>query len=181
FDHVSTAQNYPSPHKPYTPAKTAKTELKHWRSREAQLYLMIVNYLIELQDYPGATRAMQTLLRIHPDDVNVLAGMGRLYLQLGNIDAANQTFRQVEATIDRWEHEVEPEVQGAVDAEGIKAARETVVMNRAFTAMAAGNWEQAKSILVQALERNSENLVVSGVVSLVKKLYWDQLCDEHSR
>ncbi|RUS20237.1 hypothetical protein BC937DRAFT_95611 [Endogone sp. FLAS-F59071] len=187
----------------------ATQEPRQWHAREAQLYLLIVNYLIELQvsekisgeyvpccfkfeffldvtinvvydlflgtqDYPGATRAMQTIARIQPTDVNTVAGIGRLYLQLGNIDAAHQAFQQVEATVDAWEREIEAGGTVHVDAEGIKAVKETVVMNRAFNAMASGDWEQAKGILTQALERNGENLVAANNLA-VCELYLGNL------
>lgn len=54
--------------------------------------ITLINVVYDLfwgtQDYPGATRAMQTIVRIQPTDINILAGIGRLYLQVGRLDTS---------------------------------------------------------------------------------------------
>ncbi|KAG1055457.1 hypothetical protein G6F46_002014 [Rhizopus delemar] len=111
-----------------------------WAHREIQTYLVLVTHWIAIEDYSAAASTMELILSKSPDQVDILSGLGRLYLQMGDIDSANRMFERMR--------------------EFMKEEDETVKINKAFTLMSKGEWHQARDLLQQVYESNNENLLV---------------------
>ncbi|XP_062507389.1 trafficking protein particle complex subunit 12-like isoform X2 [Corticium candelabrum] len=76
-----------------------RESLKLWKARSVQVMYAIGNCLVGLKDYHLAVSVFESLLEMDPDHkLDLLNGIGRVHLQLGNIAAACSTFREVEAT-----------------------------------------------------------------------------------
>ncbi|CAG8465843.1 2746_t:CDS:10 [Paraglomus occultum] len=125
----------------------AKRELQTWQLREGRLMLIVVNYLLELKDYPAAISLMEKCLQSFPDDINLLTGLARLHLQSGNIVSAEELFNNVEIL---------------AKSSGSDSSNELVLMNSAFIAIVKRDWNAAKKILNQILAKNPENLVAAN-------------------
>ncbi|KAF9354624.1 Trafficking protein particle complex subunit 12 [Mortierella sp. AD094] len=136
---------------------------QQWHDLTGQLHLMILNYLVELNDYPSATKHGRDLAKTYPQDINFHSGLGRLYLQLGDIERAEEVFRGVEEMVKNHNSETE------------KAHfRLQLSMNRALLAVTQGQWQVAKSAFEDVLVQEPENLAASNNL-VVCELYAGQL------
>lgn len=113
-----------------------------WKHREMQTYLVLATHLIGIKDFSAAATTMQLILIHMPDNIDILSSLGRLYLQMGDLTSAKQMFARME------------ELYGENDT-----AKEAVETNKAFVLMAQGDWAQAKDILQQVYQNNSNNLL----------------------
>ncbi|KAI7848126.1 hypothetical protein BDC45DRAFT_450779 [Circinella umbellata] len=126
-----------------------KNELELWKQREAQVYLVMTTQMMEMNDYTGASTTMEMILKEFgtkdgKHDLDILSSLGRLYLQLGDIEAAEKVFKQIEKESNTKN----------------PAIIETIQMNKAFLSMANGEWRQAAQTLRGVLSTNKENLLV---------------------
>ncbi|KAI9260807.1 hypothetical protein BY458DRAFT_439952 [Sporodiniella umbellata] len=121
-------------------AKCKKLQKHHpvWAHREVQTYLVIATHWIAIQNYSDAASVMELILNKSPDHVDILSGLGRLYLQMGDIESAEQIFGRMEKFIK--------------EDEAIKT-------NRAFTFISKGEWKNARDLLQEVYDSNSENLL----------------------
>ncbi|KAI8059752.1 hypothetical protein BDF21DRAFT_348428 [Thamnidium elegans] len=110
-----------------------------WQRREVQTYLVLATHWINIRDYSSAAATMQLILTKLPDHIDVLSSLGRLYLQMGDLNSANRMFDRIQET---------------------DATAEAIKTNKAFTLMAQGEWLQARDILQQVYEYNKDNLLV---------------------
>ncbi|RCH81332.1 hypothetical protein CU097_000706, partial [Rhizopus azygosporus] len=110
-----------------------------WERREIQTYLVIASHWIAIQNYSAAVNTMEDVLKKRPDQVDVLSGLGRLYLQMGDVGSATSMFERIEQLIKQ---------------------DEAVIINKAFTSMAKGEWSQARDLLEQVHQSNKDNLLV---------------------
>ncbi|KAG1451247.1 hypothetical protein G6F56_008134 [Rhizopus delemar] len=110
-----------------------------WTHREIQTYLVLATHWIAIHDYSAAASTMELILSKSPDHIDILSGLGRLYLQMGDIESAERMF-------GRMEHLVKED--------------ETIKINKAFTLISKGEWKQARDLLQQAYDSNNENLLV---------------------
>lgn len=113
-----------------------------WKHREMQTYLVLATHLIGIKDFSAAATTMQLILTHMPDNIDILSSLGRLYLQMGDLASAKQMFGRMEG------------LYGENDT-----AKEAVETNKAFVLMAQGEWTQAKDILQQVYQNNSNNLL----------------------
>ncbi|KAG0201372.1 hypothetical protein BGX33_010352 [Mortierella sp. NVP41] len=137
--------------------------IKQWQDIAGQLHLMVLNYLVELKDYPAATKHARDLSRKYPRDVNFQSGLGRLYLQLGDLVRAEEVFNEVEALVKSHHSEAEQ-----------AHFRLQLTMNRALLAVTQGQWLVAKSAFEEVLAQESENLAATNNLA-VCELYAGQL------
>lgn len=74
-----------------------KGSLGIWQERERQVLYVIGNTFLSLRDYEAAMTTYNTLLEKDPTRKSgLLSGMGRIYLQMGNVDKAKECFKQAE-------------------------------------------------------------------------------------
>ncbi|KAG0284095.1 Trafficking protein particle complex subunit 12 [Linnemannia gamsii] len=137
--------------------------IKQWQDIAGQLHLMVLNYLVELKDYPSATKHARDLSRNYPRDVNFQSGLGRLYLQLGDLVRAEEVFNEVEAMVKSHRSETEQ-----------AHFRLQLTMNQALLAVTQGQWLTAKAAFEEVLTQEPENLAATNNLA-VCELYAGQL------
>jgi tetratricopeptide (TPR) repeat protein len=67
-----------------------------WSAREDRIIMVIVNHFLRDKDFILAIKLYNKVLNKKPKDVNLLSGLGRIFLQMGNVRAAEVVFNQVE-------------------------------------------------------------------------------------
>jgi Tfp pilus assembly protein PilF len=113
-----------------------------WEKREIQTYLILTTHWIAIKEYSPAASTMKYILEKVPDDIDIVSSLGRLYLQMGDLDAASAMFTKMDAYKEK---------------DGVQ---EAIQINKGFECIAKGEWEQAKVILEKVYESNNENLLV---------------------
>ncbi|KAI8338652.1 hypothetical protein BC941DRAFT_423490 [Chlamydoabsidia padenii] len=119
--------------------------------RELQVYLIMATRLIQMKDAHQATKILAAVLgRLEHEQqvtcrLDVMTGLGRLYLQLGDLATAERIYVEMEH-LQKQHALTSPLLQ------------ETIQTNRAFLSMAKGDWTRAKHILEQVVQQNQENL-----------------------
>ncbi|KAI8146824.1 hypothetical protein BJV82DRAFT_600027 [Fennellomyces sp. T-0311] len=141
----------------------AKSAPGPWRQREVQVYLVTATQMMEMNDLVGAANTMEMVLsqfgtKDGREDMDVLSALGRLYLQLGDVEAAERVYGQIE--------------KDAKDQN--TTILETIQMNKAFLYIAKGEWREAAEVLQKVLDNNKENLVVVNNLA-VCQVYMGQL------
>ncbi|KAF9355644.1 Trafficking protein particle complex subunit 12 [Mortierella sp. NVP85] len=137
---------------------------QQWKDITGQLHLMVLNYLVELNDYSAATKYGRELARKYPWDINLHSGLGRLYLQLGDLTRAEEVFRSVDDLVkDHHTSEIE-QIHFKLQ----------LTMNRALLAVTQGQWLVAKSAFEEVLAQEPENLPATNNLA-VCELYAGQL------
>ncbi|KAF7732016.1 Trafficking protein particle complex subunit 12 [Apophysomyces ossiformis] len=127
-----------------------KTDSALWRKREIQMYLVLATKLMEMQDFAAATSTMEMILQHYAtnpngdEDIDILSGLGRLYVQLGDIASAENIFGRIES---------QREVSTSTSIE------EVIKINRALLLIAKGKWNQAYNVLQEVVHTNNENLL----------------------
>ncbi|KAF9896263.1 Trafficking protein particle complex subunit 12 [Lobosporangium transversale] len=152
---------------------------RQWHSLTGQLHLIVLNYLIELKDYSAATRYGRDLARAYPQDINFHSGLGRLYLQLGDLERAEKVFKEVEEMVAKKTncHSSQSSEETETPKEQIPALTHLklqVTTNRALLAVAQGQWAVAKAAFEEVLTQEPENLVAANNLA-VCELYAGQL------
>ncbi|KAG0212055.1 hypothetical protein BGX28_006953 [Mortierella sp. GBA30] len=140
--------------------------VRQWQDITAQLHLMVLNYLVELKDYPTAAKHARDLARKYPQDINFLSGLGRLYLQLGDANRAENVFKELEYMVQRH-----LEDHSAAEQAHFKLQ---LTMNKALLAVTQGRWLVAKSAFEEVLAQEPENLAATNNLA-VCELYAGQL------
>ncbi|KAF9190213.1 Trafficking protein particle complex subunit 12 [Haplosporangium sp. Z 767] len=137
--------------------------VRQWQDIAGQMHLMVLNYLVELNDYPTATRHAREMAIKYPRDVNFHSGLGRLYLQLGDLERAEEKFYEVETMVK--EH--------YADAKQAHFQLQ-LTMNRALLDVTHGRWLAAKARFEEVLVKEPENLAATNNLA-VCELYAGQL------
>ncbi|KAG0262716.1 Trafficking protein particle complex subunit 12 [Mortierella polycephala] len=137
--------------------------IRQWQDIAGQMHLMVLNYLVELNDYPTATRHAREMAIKYPQDVNFHSGLGRLYLQLGDLERAEEVFNEVERMVK--EH--------YADAKQAHFQLQ-LTMNRALLDVTQGRWLAAKAGFEEVLVKEPENLAATNNLA-VCELYAGQL------
>ncbi|KAI8360317.1 hypothetical protein B0O80DRAFT_381285 [Mortierella sp. GBAus27b] len=139
---------------------------KQWRDITGQLHLMVLNCLVELNDLPAATRHGRELVKRYPQDINLHSGLGRLYLQLGDVTRAEEVFKNVEELVTNHNYSETERAHFQLQ----------LATNRALLAVTQGQWQVAKSAFEEVLSREPENLTATNNL-VVCELYAGQLND----
>ncbi|KAI8388738.1 uncharacterized protein BYT42DRAFT_491015 [Radiomyces spectabilis] len=131
--------------------KTDASQVNIWQRREVQMYLVLSTRFMEMNDYTGAASTMEMILDKYAtaengeQDIDILSGLARLYLQLGDISSAQNLYTRLES-----------QYQGN-DAPSVT---ECIQINRALLCIAKADWKQARDILLEIYQTNKENLLV---------------------
>ncbi|CDH51222.1 hypothetical protein RO3G_00406 [Lichtheimia corymbifera JMRC:FSU:9682] len=132
---------------------------KGWKQRQVQVYLVLATQFIEINDYASAASTMD-MVRKHFDaenNVDILSALGRLYLQLGDVERAEKMYSEIEQRQEKT-----------------PAIEEMIKVNRAFLCIAKGEWSQAAEILQTVLQANKDNLLAMNNLA-VCQVYLGQL------
>ncbi|KAF9982265.1 Trafficking protein particle complex subunit 12 [Mortierella antarctica] len=142
--------------------------VRQWQDITGQLHLMVLNYLVEIKDYPAATRHARDLAKKYSQDINFRSGLGRLYLQLGDVDRADKEFKELEDFVKSHLEHHSPTEQAHFKLQ--------LTMNEALLAVTQGRWLAAKSAFEEVLVQEPENLAATNNLA-VCELYAGQLND----
>ncbi|KAI8064563.1 hypothetical protein BC940DRAFT_305391 [Gongronella butleri] len=134
--------------------------------RERQVALLLVSQWIHMNDMVAASKTLHEMVQKYTSDaapnLDLLSSLGRLYLQLGDLQRAEDMFNKVE--------------QGMDTASNKSWLQENINMNKSMMATARGDWTMSRQILEQLLEQNSNNVVAASNLA-VCMLYQGQLTE----
>ncbi|XP_062620669.1 trafficking protein particle complex subunit 12-like [Saccostrea cucullata] len=138
-----------------------KGSLEIWQERERQVLYVIGNTFLALRDYEAAMTIYNNLLEKDPTrKAGLLSGMGRIYLQMGNVDKAQDCFKHSEV----------------ISNSGDKSIQCRNAINRGLEAMCMNNFSDAYQNFKQAVEADPTN--TSAVNNMAAcSLYMGKLMD----
>eukprot|EP01137_Pigoraptor_chileana_P032209 Opistho-2@21224 len=120
-----------------------------WQSRVDRLKFSVGNQLVLLKDYDLAAVLYGELLAKEPSSTPLLSGIGRMYLQLGDLKTAADYFHKIES------------VGGASPHHSV-----LVSVNKALLLLAEGSCAKAIEVLRGALKADPGNLVIANNLSV---------------
>eukprot|EP01100_Stratorugosa_tubuloviscum_P013366 TRINITY_DN6650_c2_g1_i1.p1 TRINITY_DN6650_c2_g1~~TRINITY_DN6650_c2_g1_i1.p1 ORF type:complete len:518 (-),score=199.71 TRINITY_DN6650_c2_g1_i1:27-1580(-) len=121
---------------------TTKTEdINLWRTRENRIVLSIATIFCNQQDYVNGLIILEETVTRYPNDAILASSFGRLFLQIGDIDAANDIFKQIEN----------------------QTGKTTLTLtNSGLISMATKNYESAIEQFIEALHLDSHNVIAAN-------------------
>ncbi|KAM6137989.1 LOW QUALITY PROTEIN: trafficking protein particle complex subunit 12 [Phoenicopterus ruber ruber] len=133
-----------------------------WRSRLGRVMYSMANCLLMMKDYVLAVDAYHTVIRYYPQqEPQLLSGIGRIFLQIGDIKTAEKYFQDVEKVTHKLD--------------GLQS-QIMVLMNRAFLHLGQNNFAEAHRFFTEILRIDSSNAVANNNAA-VCLLYLGKLKD----
>uniref|UniRef100_A0A8C8SFK7 Trafficking protein particle complex subunit 12 n=1 Tax=Pelusios castaneus TaxID=367368 RepID=A0A8C8SFK7_9SAUR len=133
-----------------------------WRSRLGRVMYSMANCLLMMKDYVLAVDAYHTVIIFYPEqEPQLLSGIGRIFLQIGDIKTAEKYFQDVEKMtqkLDGQQHQT------------------MVLMNRAFLHLGQNNFAEAHRAFTEILRIDPANAVANNNAA-VCLLYLGKLKD----
>ncbi|XP_067400932.1 trafficking protein particle complex subunit 12 [Emydura macquarii macquarii] len=133
-----------------------------WRSRLGRVMYSMANCLLMMKDYVLAVDAYHTVITFYPEqEPQLLSGIGRIFLQIGDIKTAEKYFQDVEKMtqkLDGLQHQI------------------MVLMNRAFLHLGQNNFAEAHRAFTEILRIDPANAVANNNAA-VCLLYLGKLKD----
>ncbi|XP_034713558.1 trafficking protein particle complex subunit 12 [Etheostoma cragini] len=123
--------------------------LKLWRSRLSRVMYSMANCLLLMKDYVLAVETYHSIIQYEPlQRVQLLSGIGRIFLQIGDVKTAERYFEDVEK---------------ACQMTGSQPSHTTcVLMNRAFVYLSQNNYTDAHSSFTDVLKIDPKNPVANN-------------------
>ncbi|XP_054651975.1 trafficking protein particle complex subunit 12 [Dunckerocampus dactyliophorus] len=123
--------------------------LKLWRSRLSRVLYSMANCLLMMKDYVLAVEVYQSIIQYEPQQrVQLLSGIGRIFLQIGDIKTAEMYFEDVEQACQMTD--IEPSLATCV------------LMNRAFVYLSQNNYAEAHASFIEVLRMDPKNPVANN-------------------
>nr|KAF6308584.1 trafficking protein particle complex 12 [Myotis myotis] len=133
-----------------------------WRSRLGRVTCSMANCLLLMKDYVLAVDAYRSVTQFHPEqEPQLLSGIGRIFLQIGDIKTAEKYFQDVEKVTQKLDGP-----QG----------KTMVLMNRAFLHLGQNNFAEAHRFFTEILRIDPTNAVANNNAA-VCLLYLGRLKD----
>ncbi|XP_029451650.1 trafficking protein particle complex subunit 12 [Rhinatrema bivittatum] len=133
-----------------------------WRSRLGRVMYSMANCLLMMKDYVLAVDAYRTIIKYCPEqEPQLLSGIGRIFLQIGDIKTAEKYFQDVESVTQNFSGH-----QNKI----------TVLMNRAFLSLGQNNFSEAHKFFTEILTLDPTNAVANNNAA-VCLLYLGKLKD----
>lgn len=133
-----------------------------WRSRLGRVTCSMANCLLLMKDYVLAVGAYHSVIQCHPEqEPQLLSGIGRIFLQIGDIKTAEKYFQDVEKVTQKLDG-----LQGKI----------MVLMNRAFLHLGQNNFAEAHKFFTEILKIEPTNAVANNNAA-VCLLYLGRLKD----
>ncbi|XP_074187737.1 trafficking protein particle complex subunit 12 isoform X2 [Rhinolophus sinicus] len=133
-----------------------------WRSRLGRVTCSMANCLLLMKDYVLAVGAYRSVIQCHPEqEPQLLSGIGRIFLQIGDIKTAEKYFQDVEKVTQKLDGP-----QGKI----------MVLMNRAFLHLGQNNFAEAHRFFTEILRIEPTNAVANNNAA-VCLLYLGRLKD----
>lgn len=125
-----------------------QASLHLWKSRLSRVMYAMANCLLMMKDYVLAVETYHSIIQYEPQQkVQLLSGIGRIFLQIGDIKTAEKYFLDVEkASLEKG--------SGTTDT--------CVLMNRAFIYLSQNNYSEAHSSFAEVLKIDPKNPVANN-------------------
>ncbi|KAL2099149.1 hypothetical protein ACEWY4_005629 [Coilia grayii] len=126
-----------------------QASIQLWRSRLCRVMYSMANCLLMMKDYVLAVETYHSIISYEPEQkVQLLSGIGRIFLQIGDIKTAEKYFQEVEK---------------ACQAKGGGQMQDTsVLMNRAFVFLSQNNYSEAHTCFSGVLKIDPKNPVANN-------------------
>ncbi|XP_075057600.1 trafficking protein particle complex subunit 12 isoform X2 [Mixophyes fleayi] len=136
-----------------------------WRSRLGRVMYSMANCLLMMKDYVLAVDAYHTVTEYYPEqEPQLLSGIGRIFLQIGDIKTAEKYFQDAEKVIQNHVNRDESN------------KKIIVLMNRAFLHLGQNNFLEAHGFFTEVLKLDPTNTVANNNAA-VCLLYLGKLKD----
>ncbi|XP_074144149.1 trafficking protein particle complex subunit 12 isoform X2 [Sminthopsis crassicaudata] len=133
-----------------------------WRSRLGRVMYSMANCLLMMKDYVLAVDAYHSVIKYYPEqEPQLLSGIGRIFLQIGDIKMAEKYFQDVERVSQKLD--------------GLQS-KIMVLMNRAFLHLGQNNFAEAHKFFTEILRIEPTNAVANNNAA-VCLLYLGKLKD----
>lgn len=126
-----------------------QVSLKLWRSRLSRVMYSMANCLLLMKDYVLAVETYHSIIQYEPQQrVQLLSGIGRIFLQIGDVKTAERYFQDAEKTCQM---------------KGSQPGHTTcVLMNRAFVYLSQNNYAEAHTSFTEVLKIDPKNPVANN-------------------
>lgn len=142
--------------------ESRQASVQLWRSRLGRVLYSMANCLLLMKDYVLAVDAYRTVIKYYPEqEPQLLSGIGRILLQIGDIKTAEKYFQDVEKVTQKLDG-----LQGKI----------MVLMNRAFLYLGQNNFAEAHKFFTEILRMDPTNAVANNNAA-VCLLYLGKLKD----
>ncbi|XP_056420067.1 trafficking protein particle complex subunit 12 [Hyla sarda] len=136
-----------------------------WRSRLGRVMYSMANCLLMMKDYALAVDAYHTVIKYYPEqEPQLLSGIGRIFLQIGDIKTAETYFQDVEKVIENLV--TKEEANNKI----------MILMNKAFLHLGQNNFSVAHKFFTEVLKLDPTNTVANNNAA-VCLLYLGKLKD----
>ncbi|XP_072554836.1 trafficking protein particle complex subunit 12 [Paramormyrops kingsleyae] len=126
-----------------------QASIQLWRSRLCRVMYSMANCLLMMKDYVLAVEMYNSIVQHEPErKAQLLSGIGRIFLQIGDIKTAEKYFQEVEK---------------ACQAKGDGQNPDTyVLMNRAFVHLSQNSYSEAHVSFSEVLKIDPKNPVANN-------------------
>uniref|UniRef100_A0A8D3AS84 Trafficking protein particle complex subunit 12 n=1 Tax=Scophthalmus maximus TaxID=52904 RepID=A0A8D3AS84_SCOMX len=126
-----------------------QASLKLWQSRLSRVMYSMANCLLLMKDYVLAVETYHAIIQYEPQQrVQLLSGIGRIFLQIGDVKTAERYFQDVEK---------------ACQMKGSQSSHTTcMLMNRAFVYLSQNNYAEAHASFAEVLKIDPKNPVANN-------------------
>ncbi|XP_071327201.1 trafficking protein particle complex subunit 12 isoform X2 [Trachinotus anak] len=126
-----------------------RASLKLWQSRLSRVMYSMANCLLLMKDYVLAVDTYHSIIQYEPQQrVQLLSGIGRIFLQIGDVKMAERYFQDVEK---------------ACQMKGSQSSHTTcMLMNRAFVYLSQNNYAEAHASFTEVLKIDPKNPVANN-------------------
>lgn len=139
-----------------------QASIQLWRARLGRVTCSVANCLLQMKDYVLAVDAYLSVIQYFPQqEPQLLSGIGRVFLQIGDIKTAEKYFQDVEKVTQKLDG-----LQGKI----------MVLMNRAFLHLGQNNFAEAHRFFTEILRMEPTNAVANNNAA-VCLLYLGRLKD----
>ncbi|KAF3701534.1 Trafficking protein particle complex subunit 12 Tetratricopeptide repeat protein 15 [Channa argus] len=126
-----------------------QASLKLWRSRLSRVMYSMANCLLLMKDYILAVETYYSIIQYEPQQrVQLLSGIGRIFLQIGDVKTAEKYFQDVEKACQMKESQPSHTI--------------CVLMNRAFVYLSQNNYTEAHASFTEVLKIDPKNPVANN-------------------
>ncbi|XP_075412491.1 trafficking protein particle complex subunit 12 [Tenrec ecaudatus] len=125
-----------------------QASLQLWRSRLGRVLYSVANCLLMMKDYVLAVDAYHSIIKYNPEqEPQLLSGIGRIFLQIGDIKTAEKYFQDVEKVAQKLD--------------GLQS-KIVVLMNRAFLQLGQNHFAEAHKCFTEILRIEPTNAVANN-------------------
>ncbi|KAM6149908.1 trafficking protein particle complex subunit 12 isoform 2-T2 [Erethizon dorsatum] len=142
--------------------ESRQASVQLWRARLGRVLYSTANCLLLMKEYVLAVDAYRAVIQYYPEqEPQLLSGIGRILLQIGDIKTAEKYFQDVEKVTQKLDG-----LQGKI----------MVLMNRAFLHLGQNNFAEAHRFFTEILRLDPTNAVANNNAA-VCLLYLGKLKD----